>query len=137
MATASAIIAVIGLALSEEEKAAQAREQKKQKVASRATEFEKRARERRQQIRERRIKTAQLQTSAETTGVTGSSGQLGAESVFSTNFAVNTGFGNQLQASRNVIDASSVRIAKSQQRQATAQSIFSTASGIANSDIFE
>lgn len=139
MAVTGAVIAGIGTAVSISEGREQARELKKQKVATSATEFSRRARERRAALRERRIKTGRLQAAAEATGVSGSSGELALESTFSTQFATNVGFGRGLQRSRDIIGASQIRVAKSQVSQAvgaslqrTGISIFSAEGGFDN-----
>ena len=53
---------------------------------------ETRARQRRKQVRERRIKVAQIEQAAASQGVTGSSGETGAIGSLSTSFALNEGF---------------------------------------------
>lgn len=123
MAVTGAIIAGVGTAVTIVEGKKQAKEQGIRQRAIRATEFGKRAAERRAQVRERRIKTARLQVAAEATGVRGSSGELGLESVFSTQFAANTGFGAGLQEARDVIGASQIKTAKSQVRGAIGSSL--------------
>ncbi len=134
MAVVGAIVAVVGTAIQVQEGKKQTRELKKQKVATTAIEFSKRARERRAALKERRIRTAQLQVTAEATGVGGSSGELATESALSTNFATNVGFGAGLQASRDVIGASQVKVAKSQVRQQTGGALQRTGTSIFNNN---
>jgi hypothetical protein len=64
--------------------AAQAAEQGKARQEERALNAQAAANERRQQIREERVRRARLLQSAENTGTEGSSGQLGAEGGFAT-----------------------------------------------------
>lgn len=71
-------------------------EQKKVRRQQQASLAEQAAMERRQQIREERIKRARVMQAAELTGTTGSSGALGAGGALSTQFASNVGF-NQSQ----------------------------------------
>lgn len=134
MAVVGAITAVVGLAVSIDEQKEQTEEQTIQKRAVRATEFSKRARERRQALRERRIKTARLEVAAQATGVSGSSGELGTISTLATQFAANVGFGRGLQKARDVIGASQIRVAKSQVSQAVGSSLQRTGLSIFSSE---
>lgn len=112
MAVTGGILAVIGAGASIDASKAQARSAKREKIASSAMEFSKRARERRAALKEKRIRTAQLRAASAATGVTGSSGELGTEAVLSTNFASNVGFGAGLQAGRDAIGAAQVSAAR-------------------------
>ena len=123
MAVTGAIVAVVGLGVSVDEGKKQAREVKRQKTSQRATDFSKQQRERRAALREKRVRTAQLNVAAEATGVGGSSGELATEAALGTNFATNVGFGAGLQEARDVIGASQIRVAKSQIRQGIGQSV--------------
>jgi hypothetical protein len=123
MAVTGAIVAVVGLGVSVDAQNEQQDELVAQKRAKRATEFTKVQRERRAALREKRIRTAQLNVAAEATGVAGSSGELVTEAALSTNFAVNTGFQAGLQEASDVIGASQVRGAKAQVKEGIGQAV--------------
>ena len=123
MAVTGAVVAVVGLGVAVDVSKTQAREGVRQKRATRAVEFSRQQRERRAALRERRIRIGQLNVAAQATGVAESSGELATEAAIATNFAVNVGFGNQLQAARNVIGASQIRTAKSKVRGAVGGAI--------------
>lgn len=85
---------------------------KAQKQASneqRASNAQQAAMERRAQIREQRVKRARLLQSSENTGVSGSSGALGAESSLSSQLSSNVGFNVGQIASANRISEASQR----------------------------
>lgn len=69
-----------------------AREGKKAQREQNAMNASRAAQERRQQIREERIRRARIQQSSENTGVTESSGQIGAEGGLATQLSGNVGF---------------------------------------------
>lgn len=73
-------------------------EQKKARLEEKAANASRAAQERRQQIREERVKRARLIQASVNTGVADSSGMLGAQGGLNTQLASNLGFNAGLQA---------------------------------------
>lgn len=88
--------------------------QKKTQKEQAASQAEKAASERRQQIREERIRRAQLIQSSENTGTTGSSGLLGGLSNLSTQLGSNIGYAAAQTEHSNVISNAMQEAADSQ-----------------------
>lgn len=130
MAITGAIITTVGTVASIDAQRDQQKEAEIQRRSQRAVEVSKASREKRAQIRERRIKQARLAVAAEATGTAGSSALAGAQGVLSTQFATNTGFGAQLQQARDVIGASQVRSARAGLRGSIASSVAGIGSNI-------
>lgn len=78
-----------------------AEEQRKAQAEQKAQAAQKSAMERRQQIREERVKRARVLQSAQNTGVSGSSGEIGAIGALSTNLGNNIGINIGREASNN------------------------------------
>lgn len=88
---------------SAQEEAADA--QKKANEEQKAANAAQAAQERRAQIREERAKRARMVQSSENSGVTASSGEIGASGSLSTNLGANIGFNlGQLQTASNISD---------------------------------
>lgn len=109
MGTVGAVAAVIGglySASEQQEAKKEARsaqkksleEQKKARLEEKAANAARAAQERRQQIREERVKRARLIQASVNTGVADSSGALGAQGSLNTQLASNLGFNAGLQA---------------------------------------
>src|SRR5574341_325386 len=79
------------------------KEQKKAKAEQGAINAAKAAQEQRQQIREERIRRARILQASENTGVSESSGQVGAVSGLSTQLQTNLGFNEGMISSANRI----------------------------------
>ena len=91
MATAGAIIAVIGLAVSVDAAKAQDRAQDRQLAITASSDASERARKRRKAVRIQRIKSAKIEQAAINTGVSGSSGEFASVGALSTDFALDLG----------------------------------------------
>lgn len=95
--------------------------------------------ERRNQIREQRVKAARIEQASMNTGVSGSSGELGAESSISTQFSSNVAFNlGAVQRGANIsmfnqqaADAN-LRGQRAQIRNQNAQSLFQLGNDIAS-----
>lgn len=109
----SAVIAVASVGLHLQGQAAQeraedqakdaAREQKKARNEQRAMNAAQSASERRQQIREERVRRARVMQAASSTGTAGSSGEIGAFGSMGTQLSSNFGFGSgALMTARNI-----------------------------------
>lgn len=109
MGTVAAVAALVGGAYSaseqqkaqKESRSAQKKaleEQKKARLEEKAANAARAAQERRQQIREERVKRARLIQASVNTGVADSSGALGAQGSLNTQLASNLGFNAGLQA---------------------------------------
>lgn len=100
--------------------------------------------ERRQQIREERVRRARILQSSENTGTSGSSGEAGAISSLATQFGANLGFNvGKLQTARNISifsqDAANAQadLFSAQSDAALGQSLFSMGSSIAGAGGFD
>lgn len=112
-------------------------ENKKTQAEQKALNAQKAANERRQQIREERVRRAQVEQSAENTGVAGSSGELGAVSGLTTQLGANIGTNlGQLQGVQNINNYSqaaadfSTAANRNQSDASSAASIFSLAGNV-------
>lgn len=125
MAIAGAIVAVVGLAISEDARQDAQEAQEEQIRAQRAVDTTKLARERRAAVREKRIKQAQVEQAAQTGGVSGSSGALTAPGVLATQFATASGLQAGFQEARTVSDRAMIKATKAQFQGQMGQSISS------------
>lgn len=101
VAIASLIVTAVSV-VKQQEAASDARKaQKKSRNEQRANNAEVAAREKRQQIREERIRRAQIMQASENAGVSASSGEMGATSNLSSQLASNLGFNAGAQQRAN------------------------------------
>lgn len=94
MGWVGAVIAAVGAAASAQQQREARTEQRKAREEQSTAQAERAAQEKRQQIREERIKRAQIIQASENTGVSASSGLMGAESGLSTQLSTSLGFGS-------------------------------------------
>ncbi len=102
-AWAAVAISAAAAANSAEQQRIASNEQKKSQREQQAINASKAAQERRQQIREERIRRAQIIQASENTGTTASSGQIGAVGSAATQFSGNVGFNLGMQRSADLI----------------------------------
>jgi hypothetical protein len=112
MAVVSAVVAVVSLGVSLDAQKTQQREAERQRNIGNASSASDRARARRQQVREQRVKRAQIEQAAANTGVAGSSGELAGVGALSTDFAVNEGYIRQSESLGQALGASRARAGK-------------------------
>ena len=105
-------------------------EQKKAQKEQGAANAERAAAERRQQIREERIRRAQLEQSAANTGTTASSGAMGATGGLNTTLASNIGFNLAQVTHANNISTFNQRAASNMGKAQTAEQLGSLATSI-------
>lgn len=85
-------------------------EQEKMRAEQQASNADKAAREKRQQIREERVRRAKVMQASENTGVAGSSGELGSVAGLGTQLGSNLGFNASQLASAGRVNASASAI---------------------------
>lgn len=132
MGTVAAVVAVIGAAESARQtKRAKSRRKEAERIAG-GRELAQEGQATRQQIRQERIRRAQIEASAEATGVGGSSGEAGALGALASTTAGNIAFraGDTLavQAQTQALSLA----AESQQKGATVKGITSAVSSAAS-----
>lgn len=128
----AAVAVAAGTAYVAADNAADARDaQKKAQKVSQAEQAAQRQAQIRQQVRQERVKRAQILQASENTGVTSSSGALGAESVLGTQTAGNIGTINRAANSSTVIGDYMQSAADSQGKAANWQAVSSLAGSVA------
>jgi len=128
----AAVAVAAGATYASMEQAADARDA--QKKAQKVSQAEKAAQQQaqiRQQVRQERVKRAQILQASENTGVSMSSGALGAESVLGTQTAANIGTINRNANSANAIGGFLQSAADSQARASNYSAVASFATSVA------
>lgn len=132
MAAISTIVAVASLTLTVagmQQQGQAAKAQKKARNEEKARNTAQQMAERRQQVREERIKRARVMQASENTGTAGSSGELGAVSSIGTQLGANLGFNQSMIESGNRIGGYAQQAANAQSNA----SVFNSLAGMSGS----
>lgn len=122
----ASIVAITATAASIQQQGQAAKAQKKMRNEEKARNTAQQMAERRQQVREERIKRARVMQAAENTGTAGSSGELGAVSSIGSQLGANLGFNQSMIESGNRISGYAQQAANAQ----TNASVFNSIAGM-------
>jgi hypothetical protein len=133
----AATIAAVGAAASIHQGRQAAKAQRKAGAAQQRIADAQTARERRGQVREARIRRAEVISQAEATGASGSSGAMGATSSIQSQLGSNLGHINYVQGQSQYASRQLQQAAKFQSNAATAQAVSNLAGKFAGPDDFK
>jgi hypothetical protein len=136
MPTAAAV-ALISTGVSIQQGRQSAKAQRKASDAQQRIADAQTAREKRGQVREARIRRAEVISQAEATGASGSSGEMGATSSIQSQLGSNLGHLNYVQGQAQYASRQLQQAAKFQSNAATAQAIGNVAGQAAGPDGFK
>lgn len=122
----ASIVAITATAASIQQQGQAAKAQKKMRNEEKARNTAQQMAERRQQVREERIKRARVMQASENTGTAGSSGEIGAVSSIGSQLGANLGFNQSMIESGNRISGYAQQAANAQ----TNASVFNSIAGM-------
>lgn len=126
----ASIVAITATAASVQQQGKAAKAQKKIQNEEKARNTAQQMAERRQQVREERIKRARVMQASENTGTAGSSGELGAVSSIGTQIGANLGFNQSMIESGNRISGYAQQVANAQSNASVFNSIAGMSSNV-------